>query len=134
MIQSLKKMEFTCDINILWDIITDNKNYTWRTDVSKIEIVDDTHFIEYAENGFPTYFTITSKEKCQKYQFDLNNKNMTGKWTGTFTLLEDGKVAIDMLEEVDVKSVLMKLLAKLYLKKQQNKYEQDLRRRVEQLK
>ena len=57
------KKEFNCDKNKLWDIITDNTKFTWRSDLSKIVIVDDKHFIEYDKNNFPTYFTITSKKK-----------------------------------------------------------------------
>ena len=43
MIQSNIKKQFSCDRNKLWDIITDNSNYEWRSDLSKIEIIDDTH-------------------------------------------------------------------------------------------
>ena len=35
--QNIKK-EFNCDIEKLWNIITDNNNYIWRSDLSKIEI------------------------------------------------------------------------------------------------
>ena len=41
MIKSNIKKEFNCDIVKLWNIITDNTNYTWRSDLSKIEIIDD---------------------------------------------------------------------------------------------
>ena len=68
MIQSNIKKQFSCERNKLWDIITDNSNYVWRSDLSKIEIIDDTHFVEYTKNNFPTYFTITSKEKLKEYK------------------------------------------------------------------
>ena len=61
MIRSNIKKQFSCDRNKLWNIITDNSNYAWRSDLSKIVIVDEKHFIEYTKNNFPTYFTITSK-------------------------------------------------------------------------
>ena len=67
MIKSNIKKQFSCDKNKLWDIITDNSNYKWRTDLLKIEIKDETHFIEYTTNNFPTYFTITAKEKLKEY-------------------------------------------------------------------
>lgn len=73
MIISNIKKQFFCDKNKLWDIITDNSNYKWRTDLSKIEIIDETHFIEYTKNNFPTYFTITAKEKSKEYKLDLKN-------------------------------------------------------------
>ena len=47
MIKSNIKKQFSCDKNKLWNIIIDNSNYKWRTDLSKIEIIDETHFVEY---------------------------------------------------------------------------------------
>ena len=95
MIKSNIKKQFSCDKNKLWDIITDNSNYKWRTDLSKIEIIDETHFIEYTKNSFPTYFTITAKEKLKEYKFDLENDNIKGKWVmfniTDYSILEDLK-------------------------------------------
>lgn len=62
MIRSNIKKQFSCDRNKLWNIITDNSNYAWRSDLSKIETIDDTHFIEYTTNNFPTYFTICKRK------------------------------------------------------------------------
>lgn len=92
MVKSNIKKEFNCDIEKLWNIITDNTNYTWRSDLSKIEIIDDKHFIEYAKNNYPTYFTITSKENLKEYRFDIENTNIKGKWTGIFKELSNGSV------------------------------------------
>lgn len=120
--------QFSCDRNKLWDIITDNSNYKWRSDLSKIEIIDDTHFVEYTKNNFPTYFTITSKEKLKEYKFDLENTNLKGKWIGIFKELPNGNIKLDFTEEIEVNSFIMKLLAKSYLKSQQKRYMRDLER------
>ena len=128
MIQSNIKKQFSCDRNKLWDIITDNSNYEWRSDLSKIEIIDDTHFVEYTKNNFPTYFTITSKEKLKEYKFDLKNANLKGKWIGIFKELPNGNIELDFTEEIEVNSFIMKLLAKSYLKSQQKRYMRDLER------
>ena len=128
MIQSNIKKQFSCDRNKLWDIITDNSNYKWRSDLSKIEIIDDTHFVEYTTNNFPTYFTITSKEKLKEYKFDLENTNLKGKWIGIFKELPNGNIELDFTEEIEVNSFIMKLLAKSYLKSQQKRYMRDLER------
>ena len=128
MIQSNIKKQFSCDRNKLWDIITDNSNYEWRSDLSKIEIIDDTHFVEYTKNNFPTYFTITSKEKLKEYKFDLKNANLKGKWIGIFKELPNGNIELDFTEKIEVNSFIMKLLAKSYLKSQQKRYMRDLER------
>ena len=130
MIKSNIKKQFSCDKNKLWEIITDNANYKWRTDLLKIEIKDETHFIEYTINNFPTYFTITAKEKLKEYKFDLENTNLKGKWIGIFKELPNGNIELDFTEEIEVKNFIMKLLAKPYLKSQQKKYMKDLEKEL----
>ncbi len=124
------KREFGCDKEKLWNIITDNTKYAWRSDLSKIEIVDDKHFIEYAKNNYPTYFTITKKEKLKEYKFDMKNTNIKGKWTGIFKELSNGNILLDFTEEIQTNSVIMKLIAKPYLKNQQKRYFKDLEQQL----
>lgn len=126
MIKSSIKKELNCSIEKIWKIVTDNTQYTWRSDVSKIEIVDDQHFIEYSKNNFPTYFTITKKEEYKEYSFAIENANIKGKWVGKFTTLKSEKVSIDFIEEIEVKGFIMKLFAKSYIRKQQKRYIKDL--------
>jgi len=122
---NIKKV-FNCEPEKLWNIVTDNTNYSWRSDVSKIEVVNDVEFIEYSSNGYPTYFTITSSHKLERYSFDLKNSNIRGRWTGLFEVLDDSTVKIDFTEEIEVSNFIMKLFAKSYLKKQQQLYIKDL--------
>lgn len=130
MVKSNIKKEFNCDIEKLWNIITDNTNYIWRSDLSKIEIIDNKHFIEYAKNNYPTYFTITSKENLKEYKFDIENTNIKGKWTGIFKELSNGNVELDFTEEIETDNIIMKLLAKPYLKTQQKRYMRDLEKEL----
>ena len=130
MIKSNIKRQFSCDKNKLWNIITDNSNYKWRTDLSKIEIIDETHFVEYTKKNFPTYFTIISKEKLKVYKFELKNENLKGKWIGIFKELPNGNIELDFTEEIEVNSFIMKLLAKSYLKSQQKRYMRDLEKEL----
>lgn len=126
MVKSNIKKEFNCDIEKLWSIITDNTNYTWRSDLSKIEIIDDKRFIEFTKNNYPTYFTITSKVNLKEYKFDIENTNIKGKWTGIFKKLDNGNALLDFTEEIETNNIIMKLLAKLYIKSQQKRYMNDL--------
>lgn len=130
MIQSKIKKVFSCDLEKLWNIITNNEDFLWRSDLSKIVIVDDTHFIEYAKNNYPTYFTIMKKEKYTAYCFDIENTNIRGKWIGKFRDIGNGMVELEFMEEVDVNHFVMKILAKPYLKKQQKRYMKDLEKEV----
>ncbi len=130
MVKSNIKKEFSCDIEKLWNVITDNTNHTWRSDLSKIEITDDKHFIEYAKNNYPTYFIITSKEYLKEYKFNIENSNIKGKWIGLFKKLPNGNAELDFTEEIETNNFLMRLLAKPYLKSMQRRYMKDLEKEI----
>lgn len=121
--------QIPCDVETVWDIVTDNRHYAWRSDLSKIEIIDETHFDEYTKDGFVTHFSITEKEPYQVYRFDMENQNMSGHWTGVFESCKSG-TQITFTEEVKVKNPIMNLFISGYLKKQQNTYISDLIRAV----
>ena len=122
------KAEFKADIEKVWDVVTSCKEYAWRSDLSKIEVVEaGKKFIEYTKEGYPTEFTITVFEPCKRYEFDMNNGNMQGHWCGVFSE-ENGIVTIDFTEEVYAKKLVMKPFVGMYLKKQQAAYLADLKK------
>lgn len=63
--------EFNCEVQKVFQTVTDNHNCAWRSDLSKIAIIDDKHFVEYTKKDYPTYFTITSLVPCQEYRLSL---------------------------------------------------------------
>ena len=121
------KAEFKTEISKIWDVVTSCTEYSWRSDLSKIETMEEgKKFIEYTKDGYPTEFTITSYEPYKRYEFDMNNDNMQGHWTGIFQE-SDGVVTIDFTEEVFAKKAIMKPFVGMYLKKQQAAYLADLK-------
>ncbi|MCS4480576.1 hypothetical protein JQ035_11660 [Clostridium botulinum] len=73
------------DIKSVWNVVTNNNDYKWRSDIEKIEIInDEKEFIEYTPSGIATKFFITKKEECSQYKFSMGNKMFTGFWTGHF--------------------------------------------------
>ncbi|NFG24337.1 polyketide cyclase [Clostridium botulinum] len=123
------KATFQCDIKKMWKIITSLENYSWRSDLSKIEILDKNKFLEYTKDGYITTFTVTATEPYQRWEFDMENSNMRGHWIGIFSY-ENGKTTIDFTEDVYVKKVIMKPFVGMYLKKQQATYVSDLKKAV----
>lgn len=128
MIRSNITKEFCCDKEKLWNIITDNSvAHEWRSDVSRIDVIDDTHFVEYSKNDFPTYFEITKKEKFKEYRLNIKNANIQGSWTGLFKELPNGNVELSFTEQIEAESFVMRLLAEPYLKVSQNRYMRNLK-------
>ena len=51
------------DIQKVWNIVLAVDKYnSWRSDLSKTEIINDKQFIEYTKNGYATTFTVTVAE------------------------------------------------------------------------
>lgn len=121
------KATFESDVQRVWEVVTSLKHYSWRSDLSKIEILNEKQFVEYAKNGYPTTFTVIRTELYKRWEFDMENDNMKGHWTGIFTC-KDGKTEIDFTENVTAKRVLMRPFVKLYLKKQLALYISDLQK------
>ena len=121
------KATFHCDIQKIWKTVTSLEEYAWRSDLGKIEIVDENHFIEYTKDGYATTFTVTAKEPYKRWEFDMENDNMKGHWSGTFTQIGE-ETEIDFTEDVTAKKVFMRPFVKAYLKKQQAQYIADLKK------
>lgn len=118
---------FQSDVRRVWDIVTCLKNYSWRSDLSKIEIINENQFKEYTNDGFATTFTITVKEPYERWEFDMENDNIKGHWIGVFTQKGE-QTEINFTENVIAKKFFMKPFVKSYLRKQQALYISDLQR------
>ena len=120
------------ELHKVWDFVLDIKNYAaWRNDLSKTEVVSDKQFIEYSKDGHPTTFSVTRVEPYRRWEFDMDNGNMSGHWTGVFTAKGEG-TEIVFTEQVKAKKILMKPFVKLYLKKQQAQFVADLKKALQE--
>lgn len=115
------------DIQSVWDVVLAVEDYSWRSDLSRTEIVNEKQFIEYTKEGYPTTFTTTVVEPYKRWEFDMENSNMKGHWVGIFTSTENG-TEIDFTEDVTVKKIVMKPFVKAFLKKQQAQFVSDLKK------
>lgn len=121
------KAVFSTSVQEVWNIVTNLNNYQWRSDLSRIEILNDKQFIEYTKNGFATTFTVTISEPYKRWEFDMENNNIKGHWTGVFSE-KDGQAEIYFTEDVTAKKLVMKPFVKAFLKKQQEQYLYDLKK------
>lgn len=122
------RAEFPCEIEKIWSIVTSLEDYSWRSDIDKIIVLEPgKKFEERTKDGYATKFTITVFEYCKRYEFDMENGNMEGHWIGMFSY-QEGKTTIDFTEDVTAKKIFMKPFVKGYLRKQQSSYIHDLKR------
>lgn len=130
---TISKIEavFEEDIKVVWDLVTSVENYSWRSDLREVKLVNKKEFIEYTKDNFETRFIVTKFEPYQVWEFNMENKNIRGKWTGNF-FEEDGKTRVEFIEDVQVKNILMQVFIKSYLRKQQKLFIRDLKKALEE--
>ena len=119
------KTVLSADISKVWDVVTDVENYSWRSDLSRTELLEKNQFVEYTKKGYPTTFTITASVPYERWEFDMENSNMKGHWVGIFTPKE-GKTEIEFTENVTVKKIFLRPFIKRYLRRQQALFVADL--------
>lgn len=101
------KSTFQSDIQKVWKTVTSVENYTWRTDLSRTEILNEKQFVEYTKEDYATTFTITVTEPYKRWEFDMENGNMKGHWIGIFTQKGE-QTEIIFTENVIAKKFFMK--------------------------
>ena len=124
------KAVFPVDVETIWNLVTNLEDYSWRSDLSRLEVLAEGKFAEYTKDGFMTMFTITAEEPCRRWEFEMENDNMSGRWIGVFSR-EGSGTAIDFTEEVTAKKWFMKPFVKSFLKKQQAAYVRDLEKALQ---
>lgn len=127
MAESKVKAVFRNDVQRVWNTVTSLEDYEWRSDLSRIEVINENQFVEYTKGGYATAFTITAVEPYHRWEFDMENDHMKGHWIGVFSE-RNGQTEIDFTEKVVAKRIFMRPFVKSYLKKQQTQYISDLKK------
>ncbi|MDD3394842.1 MAG: SRPBCC family protein [Anaerotignum sp.] len=122
------KLVLHCGLEKVWNTVTSLENFTWRSDLAQIEVLEDgKQFVEYTKDGYATVFTVTAFEPMKRYEFDMENDMMHGHWVGLFSY-DNEETSINFTEVATVKKMILKPFVGAYLKKQQSAYIADLRR------
>ncbi len=61
------KVILPCSIQEAWDLVTTVEKYTWRSDLSKTEKINERQFVEYTKDRYVTNFTITKSEPYKRW-------------------------------------------------------------------
>ena len=127
--QSSITTQLGSDIEHVWDVVTDNTNTAWRSDLLSVELVNETTFVEHHKSGISIMFYITKKEYCKRYAFTMRTKHWTGEWEGSFAPGPNGTTYATFAERLHIPNVAMRVLSYLFmnLKKIQQQYVVDLK-------
>ena len=122
-------VHFACPVEQVWHTVT-NLTYTaWRSDLARVEVLDESRFVEHTKSGYATDFTVTACEPLCFWAFTMDNGNMSGSWEGTFES-EEGGTRLTCTETVVAKHWWMRPFVSGYLKRHQKLYLTDLRKEL----
>ena len=109
-------------IALVYNIVTDNKNFQWRKEVENIELLED-GFIEYYKGGGHTLFNNIQKKENEYYAFTVQHKLFNGEWEGKFESYNGG-TKVCFQEKIHIKNFFLRLIAPLFwnLKRIQQNY------------
>ena len=123
-------VHFSCPVERVWQTVNDLSHTAWRSDLARVEVLDETHFVEYTKSGYATNFTVTAYEPLRRWAFTMENGNMSGSWEGIFETAEGG-TRLACTETVNAKRWWMRPFVPGYLRHQQRLYLDDLRRELQ---
>ena len=118
-------VHFSCPVERVWQTVTDLSNTAWRSDLKRVEVLDEAHFVEHTKSGYAT-----ACEPLRRWAFTMENGNMSGSWEGIFETAEDG-TRLHCTETVNAKRWWMRPFVPGYLRRQQRLYLDDLRRELQ---
>ena len=121
---------FPCPVERAWQTVTDLYHTAWRKDLARVEVLDGGHFVEHTESGYSTNFTVTACEPFDLWAFTMENGNLWGSWKGVFEAVADGGTRLHCTETVNAKRWWMRPFVPGYLKRQQKRYLDDLRKEL----
>ncbi len=114
----------------LWQVVTNNEDTAWRSDLIKVEIKPDGSWVEYTKDGC-TQFTICCWQPMERYGLTMENKHFSGMWEGCLQERADG-TQWNMTEIIYVKSPFLAFIARHFwpLEKIQQQYLADLSQKL----
>ncbi len=126
---------FKSDIKSVWDVVTNNEDYNWRSDIKKIETTaGGTQWKEYYDDKKYTKFTLIEKVKYIRYIFKMENDMFTGHFKGHF--YHDNKVGTKVVftENILIKNPIVRIISHLFwnLEKVQQTYVRDLKTKLQE--
>lgn len=127
------KAVIQCDIHKVWETVSAVDRYhTWRSNVSKTEVMDEKQFIEYTKNGYPTTFTVTVAEPHRRWDLDMENDHIKGHCTGVFTSkgieTEIDFTACAAAKKLSTRPIGKSVFEKVYLQKELEQFVTDLKK------
>lgn len=121
----------------VYNIVTDNDNWSYRSSIKELHIVDRNggteKWVETSADGATIDFATREKIPYSFYSFDMESKLFKGYWTADIKEIAGSKTLFTATEYIQVKNPVIKVLSYLFfdIKKLMADYQNDLMLEIE---
>lgn len=118
----------------LWDVwngITNFQDYSWRSDLSDVE-VGENFYVELHNSGNRTTYTVSEVREGEYYQLTIEHEQFTGTRSYTFSALSEAETEVRIVDRIELKDTITELFSflSMNLKMGQKLFIRDLNRKL----
>lgn len=99
-------VDFKSDVATVFNTVSNLGDCSWRSDLQRVEQVDVNKFIEYNRKEKATKIRVTDNRKNIQFDYDVQNSNYQGHWSGQFAPLDDGGCRMFLTFDFEINSML----------------------------
>lgn len=120
-------VDFKSEVAAVFKVITNLKDWSWRSDLTRVEQIGDNRFIEYDRKQRETKIFVTDLRENIQFDYDVENNSYRGHWSGQFAPLPDGGCRMYLNFDFEPQSILGKFVR---VDKFEERYIEDLKKEL----
>ncbi|WP_294578490.1 hypothetical protein [uncultured Thomasclavelia sp.] len=121
------QVDFSSSIEKVFQTVTDLMDCSWRSDLAKVEKIDDNKFIEYNRKNQATKILVTDCRQNTQFEYEVQTNNYKGHWSGQFASLPDNGCRLFLLFYFEPNSILGKFVR---VDRFEQRYIEDLKKKL----
>lgn len=132
-----RKVIFNASPQKVYGIVTNNNDYSYRSDLKELKILEKTGDIEtweeISKNGQSITFKTMKKEPYSKYEFEIVKANgFSGYWIGNFELTATGGTEFISTEHIVINNPILRCFSYVFfnLGSYMENYQMDLAKKL----
>ena len=98
-----KETVYSANAEKVYNVITDNQNWQYRTSLDNLEILSrdgENEVWQETTNGITILFKTREKRPFEYYAFDMSSQFFTGEWHVTLTPTDEEQTRFEATESV----------------------------------
>ena len=131
-----KQAVYDASIETVYNIVTNNSNWEYRTFLDDLKIIGTNGEFEIWDKisgGITIRFKTKEKRPYTFYSFEMDSKFFKGEWFAEFEIIDNGKTRLSATETIEYKNLFIRVIgyAFMNLDKYMETFQNELRNKLE---